>query len=778
MSDLTTITLAASNLSAFLGVNYGITGEFGVKVTGAGVAMLIEKQGSNAAKYAISTTGGTVGLVGLPGVDLTGPLALNINRLGRIVDVDIPAPSGVTFPLEFALPDTVQRFGGDLNLNISNFTTLTGTYGFEIETASGATEIRVAGTNINAVLGSNPDGIIGNADDVGARISNAKLGAVLFRSAAGATSYALDAKGTATLVGVSGFTLTGDLAARVNTTGGAVNETITLPNGDTVAVTFGATEAAAVFKGIVTAEVSGFATITGGFAVSKSTDKLTVAAAGVTAFVGSGDLGVRVTNGKLGAVIKTDTKKFAAVASGDAALEGVSGLTVTGTGSVRINKMGEAVNETITTPSGNVDVVFADGTDILQVRSTLNLQFENFVYASGDFLLEKTQVSDLTTITLAASNLNAFLGVNYGITGEFGVKVTGAGVAMLIEKQGSNAAKYAISTTGGTVGLVGLPGVDLTGPLALNINRLGRIVDVDIPAPSGVTFPLEFALPDTVQRFGGDLNLNISNFTTLTGTYGFEIETASGATEIRVAGTNINAVLGSNPDGIIGNADDVGARISNAKLGAVLFRSAAGATSYALDAKGTATLVGVSGFTLTGDLAARVNTTGGAVNETITLPNGDTVAVTFDATEAAAVFKGIVTAEVSGFATITGGFAVSKSTDKLTVAAAGVTAFVGSGDLGVRVTNGKLGAVIKTDTKKFAAVASGDAALEGVSGLTVTGTGSVRINKMGEAVNETITTPSGNVDVVFADGTDILQVRSTLNLQFENFVYASGDFSA
>jgi hypothetical protein len=369
--------------------------------------------------------------------------------------------------------------------------------------------------------------------------------------------------------------------------------------------------------------------------------------------------------------------------------------------------MGEAVNEIITTPSGNVDVVFADGTDILQVRSTLNLQFENFVYASGDFLLEKTQVSDLTTITLAASNLNAFLGVNYGVAGEFGVKVTGAGVAMLIEKQGSNAAKYAISTTGGTVGLVGLPGVDLTGPLALNINRLGRIVDVDIPAPSGVTFPLEFALPDTVQRFGGDLNLNISNFTTLTGTYGFEIETASGATEIRVAGTNINAVLGSNPDGIIGNADDVGARISNAKLGAVLFRSAAGATSYALDAKGTASLAGVSGFTLTGDLAARVNTTGGAVNETITLPNGDTVAVTFGATEAAAVFKGIVTAEVSGFATITGGFAVSKSTDKLTIAAAGVTAFVGAGDTGFRVSSGNLGVILQTDSGKFALVADG-----------------------------------------------------------------------
>jgi hypothetical protein len=731
VSDLTTITLAASNLNAFLGVNYGVTGEFGVKVTGAGVAMLIEKQGSNAAKYAISTTGGTAGLVGLSGVDLTGPLALNINKLGRTIATNIPAPSGTTIPLNFTDPAPVQRFGGDINLNIAGFTTLTGTYGFEIETASGATEIRVAGTNINAVLGSNPDGIIGNTDDVGARISSAKLVAVLFRTAAGATSYAIDAKGTASLVGVDGFTVTGDLAARVNTTGGAVNKTITLPNGETVPVIFASTETAAVFKGTVTAEISQFATISGGFAVSKDGSKLTIAAAGVTAFVGTGNLGVRVTDGKLGVVVKTDTKKFAAVASGTAALEGVDGLTVTGTGSVRINKLGTSIDETITTPSGDVTVKFDNGTDILQVRGPLNLQFQSFVYASGDFLLEKTQVSDLTTITLAASNLNAFLGINYGVAGEFGVKVTGAGVAMLIEKQGSNAAKYAISTTGGTAGLVGLSGVDLTGPLALNINKLGRTVAAHIPAPSGTTFPLNFTAPDPVQRFGGDINLNIASFTTLTGTLGFEIETASGVTEIRVAGTNINAVLGSNPDGIIGNADDVGARISNAKLAPVLFRTAAGATSYAIDAKGTASLVGVDGFTVTGDLAARVNTTGGAVNKSITLPNGETVPVIFASTEAAAVFKGTVTAEISQFASISGGFAVSKDGSKLTIAAAGVTAFVGTGNLGVRVTDGKLGVVVKTDTKKFAAVASGTAALEGVDGLTVTGTGSVRINKLG-----------------------------------------------
>jgi hypothetical protein len=152
------------------------------------------------------------------------------------------------------------------------------------------TEIRVAGTNINAVLGSNPDGIIGNSDDVGARITSAKLGAVLFRKDNGDTSDAIDAKGTASLVGVDGVTVTGDLAARVNTTGGAVNRTINLPNNETVKVEFGATEAAAVFSGTVTASFSQFATVAGSFAVAKSGNKLTVAAAGVTAFVGTGDL--------------------------------------------------------------------------------------------------------------------------------------------------------------------------------------------------------------------------------------------------------------------------------------------------------------------------------------------------------------------------------------------------------------------------------------------------------------------------------------------------------
>ncbi|MFN9042119.1 MAG: hypothetical protein ACK5YO_37880, partial [Planctomyces sp.] len=175
--------------------------------------MLVEKQGTNPTKYAISTTGGTVGIVGLAGVDLTGPLELDINKLGRIIDVDIPSPTGVTVPLEFAKPDAVQTFGGDLAISIAGFAALKGTYQFELDTATaGTTKVRVAGTNISALLGSDPDGVIGTADDVGAKITDGRIGAVLYKTSAG-TSYALDAAGTAALVGVPGFTLSGSLAA-------------------------------------------------------------------------------------------------------------------------------------------------------------------------------------------------------------------------------------------------------------------------------------------------------------------------------------------------------------------------------------------------------------------------------------------------------------------------------------------------------------------------------------------------------------------------------------
>ncbi|MEI7702553.1 MAG: hypothetical protein WCK86_22355, partial [Planctomycetia bacterium] len=771
-AGLTTITASATNLDAFLGINYGQAGEFGVRIDDAGMALIVEKATGVDAKFAVSSLGGTVNISGLPDLDLDGPLGISINKLGHAVDVDIPTLSGTTIPIEFPNPDPVQRLAGDLSLNIAGFTTLTGTYVFELDTTdSSTTKVRVAGTQINALLGNNPDGVPGTADDIGAQISNVRLGAVFYKGASG-TSYALDASGSAALVGIPGVTLSGSLAARVNTTGGAVNETIIMPSGAPVQVVFGATESAAVFSGTVTADAGGFASLSGGFSISKNAGQLTVAAAGVTAFVGSGDTGLRLSNGNLGVVVDTTSRKYALVAGGTVSLEGLDAFEVSGSAAVRINTLGTPIDQTITTPGGDVAITFPTDAEVLQVNGAVAISISDFVNASATIAVDKTTVGDLSTLIVQATQVTAFLGAGgstANTSDDMGVRLKDGLMDLRIQKSISTDVSSYVFAARGTVELAGISSMSASGTVVAQRSTADVSTVLDF-GTADVSDDVTVAADST--QFGGSLSLAIAGFTTLSGNFGFEKETFGSTTKVKVAATNVNAFLGSNPDNLAATGDEVGAAISGARLGAVLYRTDAG-NSYAIDAAGTASLVGVSGFTLSGTLAARINTTGGAVNEIIAVPGGAPVQVVFGATESASVFSGSVTADAGGFASLSGGFSISKSDSQLTVAAAGVTAFVGSGDTGLRLSNGNVGVVVDTTSKKYALVAGGTVTLEGIDAFEVSGSVAVRINKLGKAINQTITTPGGNVEVTFATAADVMQVSGTASLSISDFVDAS-----
>ncbi|MFN5434637.1 MAG: beta strand repeat-containing protein, partial [Planctomyces sp.] len=699
-------------------------------------------------------------------------LELDINKLGRTIDVDIPSPTGVLVPLEFTKPDAVQTFGGDLAISIAGFTSLKGKYPFELDTATaGTTKVRVAGTNISALLGSDPDGVIGTADDVGAKITDGRIGAVLYKTSAG-TSYALDAAGTAALVGVPGFTLSGSLAARVNTTGGAVNESITMPSGSPVSVIFAADDTAPVFKGSVTANASGFASISGGFVVSRSTDRLTVAAAGVSAFVGAAGTGLQVSNGKLGVIVNTAASKYALVASGNLALTGITGLTLAGSGAVRINQLDEAINQTITTPAGDVTLDFATADDVLTLSGSASLTVAGFVDLAATLNVEKTTSGDLTSLTVQASSVTAFLGAGAGTTDpadDMGVRLSGGAMDLRLQKNTATGDSAYAFAARGTAALVGLNGLSASGTLVAQRSTM--------PTDTVLTFGNSDTSDDVTvasgdTRFGGSINVAIAGFTTVAGNFGFEKSVSGSTTKIKLAATDVSAFLGSNPDNLPGTGDEVGAQITGARLGAVLYQTPAG-NSYAFDADGNAALVGITGLTVSGSLAARVNTTGAAVNETIAMPTGAPVSLIFAADDTAPVFKGTVTVNASGFATLTGGFAVSKAGDRLKVAVAGVTAFVGAGDTGLRLTGGNLGMIVSTTSKNYALVAGGSIALEGITGFSVGGSAAVRINTLGETVSETISTPAGDVTLNFPTTTEILQVSGSVSLNISDYVDAS-----
>ena len=60
-----------------------------IALNNASLGLLIEKASGADAKYAVSTTGGTISLGSFTGLDLSGPRAFNINQLGHEIDIEV-----------------------------------------------------------------------------------------------------------------------------------------------------------------------------------------------------------------------------------------------------------------------------------------------------------------------------------------------------------------------------------------------------------------------------------------------------------------------------------------------------------------------------------------------------------------------------------------------------------------------------------------------------------------------------------------------------------------
>ncbi len=104
---------------------------------------------------------------------------------------------------------------------------------------------------------------------------------------------------------------------------------------------------------------------------------------------------------------------------------------------------------------------------------TGNLSVADFAHLSATVAIEKSG----TTLKLGAKSVTAFVGSGFGTASEIGVKVQDAGFGLVIDTA-SATAKYALQVTEGKGGIVGVAGVDLTGPLAVAVNRWGSAVEL------------------------------------------------------------------------------------------------------------------------------------------------------------------------------------------------------------------------------------------------------------------------------------------------------------
>ena len=88
------------------------------------------------------------------------------------------------------------------------------------------------------------------------------------------------------------------------------------------------------------------------------------------------------------------------------------------------------------------------------------------------------------------------------------------------------------------------------------------------------------------------------------------------------------------------------------------------AATYALDASGSAALVGISGLTLGGSVEIRKNTTGAEVKQTTIATPGDDVTFSFSSSEGSLQsVGGGLTLDVSGFVSVSGNFGFQKTSE-------------------------------------------------------------------------------------------------------------------
>lgn len=827
----TEISIGATNIDAFLGANEGEADETGLRITGASLGLLFFKTVDAAlmtqapSTYALVASGGTNAIVGVPGLTLgSNGLLVKVNQTGTDVTDDLGMPRVINTPggnvtLDFTETGTanVLSVEGHITLVIADFVSLEGDFAFTRtqDLATHTTKLLVGASGVDAFLGVNA----GQSGETGVRITGASLGLVIYKTPADpmhpmspTSTYALDASASAELVGFGDVSLAaGMIGVRVNTTGGEVDEEV-MVGGAPVPIQFSADEGnVQAFSGSdVTLSISGFVSLRGSFSFQKTTTgnvtEIQVAATGVDVFLGANlgqpdETGVRINDASLGLILFKNTltnaaSTYALSASGEVELVGIDSVTLSGFLAVKVNNTGTNVTDNmgmprvLTTPDGEVTLDFTEtGTSNVKALSgSVLFSLAGFTTLSANFSFQKTDAvtgtATRTQIDVSATMVNVFLGANEGAANETGLRITGAGFALRMFKTVDTSlmtqapSTYALVAGGGTVELVGVPDLALTASLTVMVNKTAAAVTFTTPAVT---------VPAGIQSIQGSVTaLTIADAITLSGNFSFTKQVDSmnpNVTKLLVGANGINVFLG---------ADDqsVGLRVQDAMLGLVIFKNTVtGASSYALEASASASVVGFSSIlTLSGTAGVRINKTGGAVNETVILVHTDgtseEIDVMFSASEGNITgFSGSMTLTIPSIgANFNGNFYFAKSVDtaahlsKLLIAASDINGTANGGSFSL--TGGQLGLVLFRNTqtnvnKGYALVASASVGVGGDGEVNLSGNASARVNTTNGPVNETVSVGGTSIPMVFT-GNQRSFTASDVTLSIGNYATISG----
>ncbi|MEY4178043.1 MAG: hypothetical protein RLY70_1617, partial [Planctomycetota bacterium] len=389
-------------------------------------------------------------------------------------------------------------------------------------------ELLIGATDVSALVGD--AGGAGTADDVGVALREGTLTAYIAPSGV----YAFDASAAVSLVGVDGVTLSGTVNVQKNTTGAAVNRSITV-NGETRTLDLPAD--ANKIAATLVAEIDNYVEIRGAFEMEQTEYMATLAddstvgvnlmklsGTGLSGFVGVNGpasnpeaIGLSLTNLDFGLVVASpsenptgaDLRRWTAVRAkaanvsilgGDAIEGSLTALTLdlnraggTLNGSPQttvIDFSGEAI--AFGTPA-NANTTISYGDERFGVSATAtNIAVGGFVELSGsleitssDKTLKLSDGSDISAkvLTIGGSNINGFAGLNAGTANKSGLTLTGVNFALaMVTDAMDNARQWtSLGATATSAVFEGVAGFNVTGSaLAIEVNRAdedGVVVD-------------------------------------------------------------------------------------------------------------------------------------------------------------------------------------------------------------------------------------------------------------------------------------------------------------
>ena len=537
-----------------------------------------------------------------------------------------------------------------------------------------------------------------NPAAAGVLLTGATVGLVKYSDG----TVAMSASGTVKIIGISGLSLTGMATVEVNNSLRTVDKTITIPGttSGSVRVKFDTTNTVASFKatGAVLSVLG--QTLTGDFGFGKVSSgdyagSISVIASGVTLGLGDGTSNFVSVSGAGGAMLLTKSGLVADIVG--TVTVSVPQVSAGGTFHVLANSTSAAVNDTtlglLNMPAGPYLRISGQGAylDIAGQR------------LSGNFTIEKTATaSGGTAVRVGVTGLSLSLGDG---TNTFVSVVNGQGM-LLIDAHGL-AASFSVNPS------FNIPGVTLaggtvtfeinTGTVAVDESMVVNGASVSIKVPAG---------PFTrLSAIGASLRIGGSGGPVLVGDFTFDKSTNGGVTMTRIAAANVSVTY----DGQ-GLKDGEGGFI-------VTSTGIAGVLTGTIDIQGGGVQVG-------GRLGLRVNKTGHAVDETITLGT-HAIAIKFDANEVDifSFYGSGLSFNVGDFITIEGNISFTSLADRQVFAGTGLMVFMGQGPIklpsgeisstavGVLISNATLG-MVKFGDGTIAMTASGDVKIIGINGVS------------------------------------------------------------